>query len=98
MDTGSKGLLEAVRRKLNISWEDPQTDARVRDIIADAIPTMIHKLGITDNAYGFVTPGMERKLFLEYCRHEWNDEAKLFDTNYANDILQVRAKWSQINS
>lgn len=85
-------LFEQVRRKLNITWEDEDTDARVEDIIKSAIPTLIHKLGITDKDFDFSVAGQENKLFLAYCLYEYNHCANEFDANYAQDIAEVQAK------
>lgn len=85
-------LLAQVRRKLNITWNDADTDARLEDIINAAIPTMQHKLGITDLAFDFSEAGAENNLFLAYCLYEWNHAAFEFDGNYANEIAQIRAK------
>ena len=86
-------LYNQVKRKLNITWEDDETTARLNDIINLAIPDLIHKLGITDNDFDFSIPGTENKLFLAYCLYEWNHCINEFDDNYCNDIGQVRAKY-----
>ena len=86
-------LLAQVRRKLNITWSDEDTDKRLEDIINSAIPTMLHKLGITDPTFDFSTVGAENTLFLSYCLYEWNHSTNEFDENYANDIAQIRAKY-----
>ena len=85
-------LFGQVRRKLNITWDDDDTTARVEEIIESAIPTLIHKLGIVDPKFDFSTPGMENNLFKSYCLYDWNHCLNEFDDNYANDIAQVRAK------
>lgn len=86
-------LTDIVKRKLNITWSDDETDARVDDIIANAQPTMRHKLGLADD-YDFATAsGQEQNLFLSWCLYEWNHASADFDNNYGNDILQVRQKW-----
>lgn len=85
-------LLGQVRRKLNITWDDDDTTARVEEIIESAIPTLKHKLGIVDPDFDFSKPGMENNLFKSYCLYEWNHCVNEFDDNYANDIAQVRAK------
>jgi len=87
-------LFLQVKRKLNITWEDSETDARVKDIIKSAIPTLKHKLGITDSTFDFAVEGAENTLFLAYCLYEWNHSANEFDVNYANDIAQIRAKYA----
>lgn len=85
-------LIGQVRRKLNITWEDDDTTARIEEIIESAIPTMIHKLGIADPDFDFSVPGMESNLFRSYCLYEWNHCVNEFDDNYSNEIAQVRAK------
>jgi hypothetical protein len=85
-------LVAQVKRKLNITWNDDDTTNRVQDIIQSAIPALKHKLGIADPDFDFGTPGMENDLFKAYCLYEFNHCLNEFDANYANDILQVRAK------
>lgn len=84
-------LLSQVKRKLNITWEDADTNARLNDIIQSAIPALKHKLGIADPNFDFAEPGMENNLFKAYCFYEWNHCLNEFDDNYSNDIAQVRA-------
>lgn len=85
-------LIKQVKRKLDITWEDADTDKRVTDIISSAIPTMLFKLGITDTDYDFSAAGIENELFLNYCLYERNHVANEFDDNYSNNIAQARAK------
>ena len=85
-------LKDLVKRKLDITWDDEDTEARIADIISIATPVMRHKLG-TPEDFKFETEGQEQVLFLSYCLYEWNHAASEFDTNYLNDILQVRQKW-----
>ena len=85
-------LYEQVRRKLNITWEDDETTARLNDIIKSAIPDLLHKLGITDTDFDFSVDGAENTLFLAYCLYEWNHALNEFEDNYSKMIAQVRAK------
>ena len=85
-------LFDQVKRKLNVTWEDDDTTARIEEIIDSAIPTLIHKLGIANPDFDFSVPGMENNLFRSYCLYEWNHCANEFDDNYANEIGQVREK------
>lgn len=87
-------LFKQVRRKLNITWEDETTNARVTDIINAAIPILSHKLGITDTNMDFSISGAENMLFLAYCLYEWNHSVAEFDANYSNEIAQIRAKYA----
>lgn len=88
----SDRLFEQVKRKLNITWNDEDTNTRLTDIISVAIPTLIHKLGIADPDFDFSAAGTENILFLAYCLYEYNHCVNEFDDNYKNEIAQVRAK------
>lgn len=87
----NENLLSQVKRKLNITWSDTDTDKRLSDIIQSAILALKHKLGIADPNFDFSGAGMENTLFLAYCFYEWNHCVNEFDDNYANNIAQVRA-------
>lgn len=84
-------LTASVKRKLNITWSDEETDARVAEIVEDAKLEMSHKLGL-DDAFDFSKPGQERNLLLSWCLYEWNHQASEFDANYLNDLMQCRHK------
>ncbi len=87
-------LVKQVKRKLNITWEDEDTNARVNDIIESAIPDLIHRLGITDIYFDFSIAGAENRLFKNYCLYEWNHCLNEFWDNYADDIATLRAKYA----
>lgn len=84
-------LIDQVKRKLDITWVDEDTDRRVEDIMESAKPILLHKLGITDSDFDFSKSGRENLLYLAYCLYEWNHSANEFDDNYANEIAQCRA-------
>lgn len=84
-------LVDQVKRKLDITWVDEDTDRRVADIMDIVSPVLQHKLGIADPEFDFSKPGLENMLFLALCLYEWNHSANEFDDNYANDIAQCRA-------
>lgn len=88
----SETLIQQVKRKLNITWEDPTTNARVEDIMLSVYPWLKHKLGITDAAFDFSAAGVERDLFLACCLYEWNHVPRdEFEENYKHTIADVRA-------
>lgn len=88
----SELLTKQVKRKLNITWEDEDTNARVDDIIGEVSPYLTHKLGLPAE-FDFSAPGTERSLFLSCCLYEWNhiprDE---WEENYKHTIADVRAR------
>ena len=85
-------LISQVKRKLNITWEDEVTTARIEEIIATAIPDLKHRLGIASDDFDFSVAGAENVLFLNYCLYEWNHSLAEFDLNYERLIAQVRDK------
>lgn len=86
-------LTAQVKRKLNITWSDPDTDARVADIINSAAAHLLYQLGIADSEFDFSVPGIENVLFLAYCFYEWNHALDDFENNYRGMIMSARAKY-----
>lgn len=90
----SEVLVQLVKRKLNITWEDPTTNARVEDIMESVNPWLKHKLGISDASFDFIAAGVERDLFLACCLYEWNHVPRdEFEENYKHTIADVRAMY-----
>jgi hypothetical protein len=85
-------LLSQVERKLNITWSDEETTMRLTEIIENAIPDLIHRLGITSSEFDFSKPGVENSLLLNYCLYEWSHSLNEFFDNYAETISQVRTR------
>lgn len=94
----TEALLEQVKRKLNITWSDPDTDSRVLDIAEEAQAAMLYKLGIADTAFDFAVHGIENILYLAYCLYLYNHCENEFDENYLGTILQARAKHEVLNN
>lgn len=84
-------LIDQVKRKLDITWVDEDTDRRVADIMDTVDRALRYKLGISEPEFDFNKAGLENMLFLALCLYEWNHAANEFDENYANDIAQCRA-------
>lgn len=82
-------LCALVKQKLDITWSDAETDQEVLGIVQNAIPIMNHKLGVSTVDYSL--PGLDRFLFLEYCKYCWNDYTHMFDEENRKDIIQARA-------
>jgi hypothetical protein len=88
----SEALYQQVKRKCNITWEDEDTAARLKNIINSAVPDLIHRLGITEKNFDFSIEGDENTLFLNRCFYEWEHVLSEFYVNYAESIAQVRTK------
>lgn len=88
----SEALVNQVKRKLNITWNDEDTEARVSDIMGGATSTLLHRLGIADPNFDFSVAGDENTLYLNYCLYERDHCLSEFFINYAEMIASTRAR------
>ena len=88
-----KNLLQEVKDKLNITWDEEETNRKLEGIINDAIATLDWKLGAKID----YLEGQEHNLFLNYCMYAYNNCTNEFDDNYFNEIMQLRQKYEVIN-
>lgn len=88
-------LIEIARRACRITWNDSETDDRIKTIVENAVPHLHHKFGMPgEPSTGiFEKPGTERMLFENYCLYCWNNVPDEFEKNYLRDILTVRHKY-----
>lgn len=83
-------LTEAVRRKLNITWHDDDTDGRISDIIATVKPALARTIGIYETDPALTSAGEVAGLLINACFYEWNHALDEFWVNYADDIQRLR--------
>ena len=86
-------LVDQVKRKCHVSWDDDITNQRLED---DIIPTakayMTERLALPEG-YDFLTPGTVNILFLAYCFYLFNDAEDEFELNYASTMRAARRTW-----
>lgn len=83
-------LLEEVKGALNITWNEEDTNNKLTRIIKDAKATLDYKLG---SEIDYSKSGQEHSLFINYCMYSYNNCLNEFDTNYINEIYQLRQKY-----
>ena len=83
-----KVLLEAVKGRLSITWENEKTEKNLSDMIDDAEIYLNHLLGAECD---YSAPGMFRKLFLNYVMYVYNHCEDEFERAYQMDILTLQA-------
>lgn len=82
--------LAAVRRKLNVTWDDEGTEARIEDVIDAVSVPLAKRCGLpADHVFAKTDP--EFALFLNACLYEFSDALDDFWDNYAPDI--AAAHW-----
>lgn len=86
-------LVEEVKRKCKITWDDDDTEKEICEIVEDADEKLRHMLGMRGaTAEAFLEPGEARTLFKEYCMYCWNDVRDQFEINYKKEIIAERHK------
>ena len=86
-------LIEIVKRKCYITDTNELTIARLKDIIASALPKVKRMIGVAAD-FDFEEEGNEEEmaLFLNYCWYDWNDSINEFNDSYLNDINSLHHK------
>ena len=87
----SAEVLAAVRRKLNITWTDDETEARVADVIGAVSPPLALRCGLPAT-HAFTTEDTEWALFLNACLYEFSDALDDFWANYAGDLAEAHLR------
>lgn len=82
-----EGLLEAVRNYLDITWEDPVGDEKLKGIIARGIKYID---GVAGKAMDYTIEDKPRELLLDYCRYVRSNALNEFQNNYLHELLTLQ--------
>lgn len=93
-----------IKNYLNITWEDEDTDGRLRGAAARAQSAVRELIGVPDMRFvDFSLEASEEteidgseaeQLFLDACRYIYNDAYEDFRKNFAETIISQRIKYS----
>lgn len=88
-------MLEELKRRLDITWNDPLTDAKLNDILTDCKLQLNKYAGcvIDYDTYPDV-----KGLLLEMCRYAWCNALSDFKINYKSELIMLRANFEVIYS
>lgn len=84
-------LLNLVKRNLNITWSDENTDSRLIEYIEDGIEELKEYAGY--EGIDFTKAGLERKLLFAYCRYANSDALEMFKENFMSELLSLNLKY-----
>ena len=90
MATVQPTVMAAVRRKLNVTWDDEDTEARLQDVVGIVSPRLASLLGYGMDHEFTSEDGPAWGLFLNGCLYEFSDAWDDFAGNYAREILSTR--------
>lgn len=80
-------LLADARLRLDITWDDPDTDKKVLGWIDDGVAYLNSKLGAAGD---YLSPGLPRTLLFEYARYARDAALDVFENNYQSMILGMQ--------
>ncbi len=80
-------LFTEVKNYLNITWDDPDTDARVRVWIQSGMVYLDKKRGAPTD---YTKPSVSKTLLLEYTRYMRDSALDVFENNYRSMILSMQ--------
>ncbi len=83
-------VMAAVKRKVNVTWEDSTTNARLEDVVGIVSPRLSSLLGYDSDHEYASTDGEAWGLFLNACLYEFSDAWDDFVTNYEHEIMSCR--------
>lgn len=86
----SKTVMDAVKRKLNVTWDSNVTDERLQDVVDSVSPRLASLLGYEPTHEFSVEDGEAWGLFLNGCLYEFSDAWDDFTQNYEREIQSVR--------
>lgn len=80
-------LLGDVRNYLDITYQDEETDRKLKGIIARGITYLD---GIAGEMQDYQTEGPARALLFDYCRYARNNVLELFKDNFQSELISLR--------
>lgn len=90
MANTNTAVMAAVRRKLNVTWTDADTDARLQDVVETVSSRLASLLGYPSDHEFTNADGSAWGMFLNGCLYEFSDAWDDFTANYASEILSTR--------
>ena len=79
-------ILEA-KRNLNVTWDDPDTDAKINDVYDAAEAYLSDYAG---HGIDYSTNIVAKQLLKDLARYIWNDCLDEFERRYQSHILALR--------
>lgn len=81
-------LLEDIRNYLDVTWDDPKGDLKLKGMITRGMAALSGKLGECN----FLGETQERTLLFQLVMYEYSGELTQFWTNYKNDIISLQVE------
>lgn len=86
-------LTDTLKTYLDITWDDPHTNAKLEGILARAQAKLREYAGCSAEELTFEDNTAEQQLLLDLCRYIYNNASEDFEENYRADLIMLRAKY-----
>lgn len=85
-------LLELLKSRLDITWVDDSTDAKLKQFIEDGVSAFATLTGESD--FDYTVPSTQRELLFTRCQYALENMLDDFSKNYQSEIVSMinRAK------
>lgn len=80
-------LLEEIKINLGITWDDPNTDYRVKGYIERGKSRLDKISGV---ALNFEEEGLAKSLLFDYCRYANSNALEMFEKNFLGELNSLR--------
>lgn len=87
-------LIETLKTYLDITWNDPHSNAKLEGILARAQAKLREYAGCSAEELTFEDNTAEQQLLLDLCRYIYNNASEDFEGNYREDLIMLRAKYA----
>ena len=95
----SEELLAEAKNFLDITWEDEDSDAKLKGQLRRGISYISAKTGVDMSAYaGENTNYRAQELLFNYLLYDRAGAVDQFKKNYKSDIVGLRIKWEVANA
>lgn len=82
------------KRNLNVTWDDPDTDAKIYDCYVSAVA---HVNDYAGTEVDLDEDPMARQLVKDLQRYIWNDCLDEFEKRYSSHIIALRNKYKVLD-
>lgn len=83
----SMELLNDVKNYLDITWQDDETDRKLRGILERGMSYLDRTAGEEQD---YSAEGLPRSLLFDYCRYARNNALELFEGNFRAELISLR--------
>jgi hypothetical protein len=87
-------MIVELKNYLNITWSDDDTDTKIQGIL-DRATAILNNYAATSIDYDVAVN--HKQLLFDCCRYIYNDAYEDFKRNYKEELIMLRAEYSEVS-